>query len=141
MGCDQTDTMTLQGASPAYLATASVPPLFLINTVDDPMPYSLLPDMANKLDSLGVKNYQALTLPGDAHAFDYWESVRDEVIPFLAGAFSGTPYTGLTRRPTPGLTPTPTPNPSATPTPSPSATPPQGNVVPGKLVTSRHVRT
>jgi acetyl esterase/lipase len=100
-GVAQTDTATLRGDSPAWLATKNVPPLFLINSEDDPMPFSQLGDMTSKLDSLGVKNYAKLTIPGADHAFDYWGTVKDQVLNFLADGFLGVPYSSATPTPAP----------------------------------------
>ncbi|HEY3663587.1 MAG TPA: hypothetical protein VGL24_10575, partial [Chthoniobacterales bacterium] len=61
------------------------------------------------LDAIGVTNYQAVTLPGWAHAFANWPAIKDQAIAFLAAGFAGVP-------------PVPTPTPSATPSPSPTAT-------------------
>lgn len=104
MGVDSTDTTALRAASPADLVKADVPPLFLINSQEDPMPFPQLADMTTKLDSLGVNTYQSLTLPGDAHAFDYWSSVKTPVIAFLNAVIAGSPL----QRPAP--TPTPPPD-------------------------------
>jgi acetyl esterase/lipase len=99
-----TDIEALRAASPAWLVDATVPPLFLINTAQDPMPFPQLADMTSKLDSLGVTSYRALTLPGSEHAFDYWPTVKDEAIAFLAAGFAGAP----------APSPTPTPDPVRT---------------------------
>ncbi len=101
VGVSASDTVALRAASPAWFVDATVAPLFLINSAEDPMPFPQLADMTTKLDSLGVRNYQTLTLPGALHAFDYWATVKDKVIAFLGVHFSGVP------------TPTPTPVPPA----------------------------
>ena len=102
VGVPSTATPALQAASPAWLVNSSVSPLLMINTEADPMPFSQLGDMTTKLDALGVTNYQALTLPGSLHSFDYWPTVKDQAIAFLAAGFGRTP-------------PPPTPSPSPTP--------------------------
>ncbi|MBA3833205.1 MAG: DVUA0089 family protein [Chthoniobacterales bacterium] len=99
VGVPASDTAALRAASPVSFVDATVAPLFLINSAQDPMPISQLADMTAKLDSLGVRTYQTLTLAGSLHAFDYWATVKDEVIAFLGAHFSGVP------------TPTPTPAP------------------------------
>lgn len=122
VGVSQFDTEALRAASPAYLADSYTVPLFLVHSEADPMPFSQQADMTNALDALGVTNYQALTLPGWAHAFANWPVIKDQAIAFLAAGFAGVPPLPL---PTPTPTPTPsaTPAPSVTPTPAPSATP------------------
>ncbi len=106
------DTAGLLAASPVNFVDKKVAPLFLINSAQDTMPFPQLADMTRKLDSLGLSNYQTLTLPGSLHAFDYWSTVKDAVIAFLGDRFAGVPF--------PPPSPTPTPSPSATPQPSPT---------------------
>ncbi len=89
VGTSAADTAALRAASPAWLVDARVAPLFLINSAQDPMPFPQLADMTGKLDSLGVINYRSLTLPGSAHAFDYWSVVKEPAIAFLAAGFAG----------------------------------------------------
>jgi acetyl esterase/lipase len=113
VGVTTDDVDALRAASPAFLADADTAPLFMIRTVEDPMPYSQLGDMTTKLDALGVSNYEALTLPGSQHSFDYWYSVKDRAILFLASWFAGVP-------PPPPPLPSPTPD----PTPPPPIIPP-----------------
>ena len=107
---------TLRAASPAYIADSHTAPLFLVNTEDDPMPFSQLGDMTDALDALGLTNYQALTLPGDLHSFAYWGLVKEHALAFLSAGFAGVP-------PPPLPTPTPAPPPDATPTPPPVVEP------------------
>lgn len=102
VGVPTTDTAALRAASPAWVADASIAPLYLINTIEDPMPYSQLPDMFARLDGLGVTNYQATSLPGNFHSFSNWPAVKDAALAFLAAGFAGLPPP----------TPTPTPSPS-----------------------------
>ena len=116
------DTIALQAASPAYLITAPVAPLFLIDSEYDNMPASQLPDMANALDAAGVSNYQALTLPGIGHSFSNWPSVKNEALAFLANGFN------------PPSEPPPTPAPSATPAPTATPPPPASEPTPSKML-------
>ncbi len=109
------ETEALRAASPAYLADGNTSPLFLVNTEQDPMPFSQLADMTNALDALGLKNYQALSLPGDLHSFSNWSAVKDHALAFLAAGFAGVPPPPL---PTPTPEPSPTPPPVVEPTPS-----------------------
>src|SRR5450432_1658168 len=63
--------------------------LFLINTAHDiGMPVVQIGDMVAALQQLGATNFTSLTLPGDLHAFDYWETVKDQVLSFLAAGFA-----------------------------------------------------
>jgi acetyl esterase/lipase len=101
------NTAGLLAASPVNFADANIAPLFLINSEHDTMPFPQLGDMTRKLDSLGLHNYQALTIPGSQHAFDYWATVKDQVLAFLDDRFAGVPF------------PKPTPGPTATPAPAP----------------------
>ncbi len=105
VGVTSDNTAALRAASPAYLADSSTAPLFLINSSQDPMPFSQLADMTTKLDAHGVTNYSALTIPGSQHAFGYWGTVKDQAISFLAFWFASVPPP-----------PRPTPEPSASPT-------------------------
>lgn len=101
IGTSLSDTTAAEAASPAWQVDKTASPLFLVNTLEDPMPYSQLPDMLAKLDAAGVTNYQALTLVGSQHSFDYWSTVKDPAIAFLTAGFAGEPA------------PTPTPTPGA----------------------------
>jgi acetyl esterase/lipase len=91
VGVSSTETAALRAASPAWLADPAISPLFMINTVRDPMPYSQLADMIMHLDALGVTNYKALTLVGGEHSFAYWYLIKDQALSFIAGAFAGVP--------------------------------------------------
>ncbi len=93
----------LRAASPAWVVDRTVSPLYLVNTVGDPMPYVQLSDMVAHLDAVGARNYQALTLPGNLHAFDNWPPVKDHALQFLAAGFSGAPLPAPSPAPTPGL--------------------------------------
>ena len=84
VGVTSDDTAALRAASPAYLADSSTAPLFLVNSSQDPMPFSQLADMTTKLDAHGRDELPALTIPGSQHAFGYWGTVKDQAIAFLA---------------------------------------------------------
>jgi acetyl esterase/lipase len=86
-----TNTAALRAASAAWLADKTIAPLFMVNTLEDPMPYSQLGDMIMHLDALGVTKYQVLTLTGSAHAFANWPAVKDQALLFLANGFAGVP--------------------------------------------------
>ena len=105
VGVTTSDSASLRAASPAWLVDPTTPPLYLVNTLEDPMPYSQLPDLIAKLDAAGVTNYQAQTLPGDQHSFAYWPTIKDHSLAFFAAVFAGT-----------------TPPPPSPPTPGPVAT-------------------
>ncbi len=102
VGVTTAGTLALRNASPAWLLDHSASPLYLVNTLEDPMPYSQLPDMIAKLDAAGVTNYQALSLVGHAHAFAYWQIVKDHSLAFLAAGFAGAPPPPPLPTPTPG---------------------------------------
>ena len=130
VGVSTDDVDALRAASPAYLVDAATAPLFMVRTVEDPMPYSQLGDMTTKLDALGVNTYQTETLPGSAHSFDNWPPVKDQAITFLTSWFAGIP-------PPPPPTPTPSPSPTPpppSPTPDPSPTPPIVEPSPTKML-------
>jgi acetyl esterase/lipase len=74
----------LLAASPVFIVTSSIAPLFLVASIDDPMPPQQLPDMVAKLQAAGVTNYQQLTIPGSQHAFEYWGTVKGLAEAFLA---------------------------------------------------------
>ena len=89
VGVPATDTAALRAASPAWQTDGAAAPLLMINTIEDPMPYSQLADMILHLDAAGVASYQAISLPGGAHSFANWALVRDQAVAFLATGFSG----------------------------------------------------
>jgi len=99
-----TDTAAMRAASPAWLADATIPPLFMVNSVEDSMPYSQLGDMIAHLDALGVTNYQALTLPGASHSWASWPSVKEQALTFIANGFAGVPPPPPLPPPPPGST-------------------------------------
>lgn len=102
VGVPSTDTAAFRAASPAWLADKTIAPLLLVNTLEDPMPYSQLADMIMHLDALGVTNYQTLTLPGNAHSFSNWAPAKDQALAFLAGGFAGVPPPPPLPSPPPG---------------------------------------
>ena len=102
VGVPQTATTALRAASPAWVADNSTAPLFLVNTIDDPMPYVQLGDMIMHLDALGLMNYQPLTLTGNAHSFSNWSAVKDQALAFLANGFAGVPPPPPLPSPSPG---------------------------------------
>lgn len=85
------DTAALRAASPAWLADANTAPLFLVNSVNDSMPYVQIGLMVEHLDALGLTNYQALTYPGGNHAWKNWPSTKDQALTFIANGFAGVP--------------------------------------------------
>jgi acetyl esterase/lipase len=102
VGVSSTETAGLRAASPAWLADSTISPLFMVNSVRDSMPYSQLGDMIEHLDSLGVTNYQALSLTGGLHAFANWPQVKDLALTFIANAFAGVPPPPPLPPPAPG---------------------------------------
>lgn len=107
VGASQFETEALRAASPAYLADADTTPLLLVHTEQDSMPFSQQADMTTALDAIGVTNYQAVTLPGFAHAFANWPVIKGEAIAFLAAGFSATPESTGSPAPPPVTAPTP----------------------------------
>jgi len=99
-----TDTAAMRAASPAWLADSTISPLFMINSLEDSMPYSQLGDMIAHLDALGVTNYQALSLSGGSHSWASWPAVKDQVLTFIANAFAGVPPPPPLPSPPPGST-------------------------------------
>ncbi len=104
VGVTASDTAALRAASPAWIVDATISPLFMVNSLEDPMPYSQLGDMIAHLDALGVTNYQAVSLPGGTHAFANWSGVKDQALTFLADAFAGVPPPPPLPTPPPGST-------------------------------------
>ncbi len=130
VGVDQTDTVALQAASPAWIVDSSVTPLFLVGSAEDSMPAVQPADMLARLGAVGAHNYLTRTLAGDLHSFAYWSKIKRQALAFLSDGFAmplPTPTPTPSPTATPTITPTPTPTPSATPTatptPTPSATP------------------
>jgi acetyl esterase/lipase len=103
VGVTTSDIAALRAASPAWLMDKDVAPLFLVNTLQDPMPYAQLPDLIEHMNALGVTNYKAVTLPGADHSFANWEPVKDQALAFLAAVLKSD------------STPTPTPSPTPPP--------------------------
>ena len=66
------------------------------------MPYSQLPDMMSHLAAAGATDYQGISLPGNGHAFAFWDAVKDHALDFLAAAFSGAPLPAPSPTATPG---------------------------------------
>ncbi|HEY3662134.1 MAG TPA: alpha/beta hydrolase [Chthoniobacterales bacterium] len=99
-----TNTAALRAASPAWLADSATAPLFMVNSVTDSMPYSQMGDMIQHLDSLGVTNYQALSLPGGSHAFANWPTVKTQALAFIANGFAGIQPPPPVPTPPPGST-------------------------------------
>ena len=89
VGVPSTDTATLRAASPAWVADSQTAPLLLVNSLNEPMPYSQLPDMVQHLDAVGVTNYQVIALDGDHHSFGNWLTVKEQAMAFVAAGFAG----------------------------------------------------
>ena len=102
VGVSATDIAALRAASPAWLADGTASPLFFFNTLEDPMPYSQLPDLIMHLDASGAANYQAVTLPGGEHSFANWPSAKTQALAFLAAGFAGVPPPPPLPSPAPG---------------------------------------
>ncbi len=83
VGVPQTDLVALREASPAWNVSRGTPPLYLVDSVGDLIPAVQLDDMVAQLQANGVRNYQAMTLPGDGHSFENWPLIKDDAIAFL----------------------------------------------------------
>lgn len=84
VGVPASDLPALRAASPAWNLDRTVSPLFLFDTEGDLMPSVQLDDMAAKLRQNGATNFQAATLPGDSHSFEYWSQAKEDALNFLA---------------------------------------------------------
>ena len=94
----ETDTEALKAASPAWADLAGISPLFMIASLDDPMPPRQIPDMVLKLVAAGVTNYQQLVIAGGRHGYDNWSqididgvAVKTKALEFLAAGFAAAP--------------------------------------------------
>ena len=79
--CDLDEQRAL---SPVSLVTYSdIHPIMIANSLDDPMPYRQLLDMECALQEEGVDPslYSVLTIPGNQHAFNYWNDWDGESCP------------------------------------------------------------
>lgn len=83
VGVPSTDTVSLRAASPAWVVTKNVAPLYLIDSAGDMMPAAQLDDMAAHLASSGARNYTAMTIPGNFHSFANWLQVKNDILAFL----------------------------------------------------------
>jgi acetyl esterase/lipase len=86
VGVASTDTAALRAASPAWVVNRTVAPLYLVDSEGDLMPAVQLDDMVAHLNSTGVNNYQAISIPGNLHSFANWPAVKDDVLAFLASS-------------------------------------------------------
>ena len=79
----------LLAASPVSYVTKSAPPLFLIHSRHEAMPFQQLPDLAAKLLAAEVDSPQLqLTLPGRRHSWAYWPDVSAQAIAFIKAGFA-----------------------------------------------------
>ena len=95
----------MRSASPAHqvITPGSPAPMFMVASVDDPMPHTQLPDMVAALEAGGnvvttypaTSRYQELVIPGDLHEFAYWDfpdsTVKDAAIAFLNASLAQQP--------------------------------------------------
>ncbi len=84
VGVPSTDTVSLRAASPAWIVTKTVAPLYLVDSEGDLMPAAQLDDMVTHLVSSGVRDYTAETIPGKLHSFANWSQIKANVLAFLA---------------------------------------------------------
>ncbi len=84
VGVPQTDTLALRSASPAWILDRSIAPLYLVDSVGDLMPSAQLDDMVGQLKASGVRNFQAMSIPGSGHSFENWSPIKSQAMAFLA---------------------------------------------------------
>jgi acetyl esterase/lipase len=89
VGVPSTDIAALRAASPAWIVNRTVGPLFLVDSEGDLMPAAQLDDMVSHLSSIGARNYQAMTIPGNFHSFANWPQVKVDALAFLASNLGG----------------------------------------------------
>lgn len=95
VGVTTANLTSLRNASPAWVLDGTISPLYLMNTVGDPMPYVQLSDMLAHLDAFNVQNYRAATLPGNTHSWSNWPAVKGYALQFLRAGFAGVPPPSL----------------------------------------------
>jgi acetyl esterase len=86
VGVPSTETAALRAASPAWVVNRTVAPLYLVDSEGDLMPAVQLDDMVAHLNSSGVHNYQAMSIPGNLHSFANWPAVKNDALAFLASS-------------------------------------------------------
>ncbi len=84
VGVPTSDTVALRAASPAWIVTKTVAPLYLVDSAGDVMPAAQLDDMVAHLISNGVRDYTAITTSGKLHSFANWPQVKSGALAFLA---------------------------------------------------------
>lgn len=84
VGVPSTDTVSLRAASPAWIVTKTVAPLYLVDSAGDLMPAAQLDDMVAHLISNGVRDYTAITTSGKLHSFANWPQIKSGALAFLA---------------------------------------------------------
>ena len=89
VGVAQRDTTALHAASPRWSVDGTVAPLSLFDSVGDLMPAVQLDDMAAQLKAVGARNYQAATVSGNGHSFDYWPQIKNSALAFLGSVLNG----------------------------------------------------
>ena len=88
VGVPSSNTTALRAASPAWVLTKRVVPLLLIDSLGDPMPAVQLDDMVAQLNAAGASNYEAFSIPGSLHSFDYWPQIKNDALGFLASVLN-----------------------------------------------------
>ena len=91
VGVAQRDTTALHAASPRWSVDGTVAPLSLFDSVGDLMPAVQLDDMAAQLKAVGARKYQAATVSGNGHSFDYWPQVKNSALAFLGSVLKRAP--------------------------------------------------
>ena len=102
VGVPSTATTALRGRLRRGSQIIPFSPLFLVNTIEDPMPYSQFADMFMHLDALGVTNYKVVCLTGAGHSFDNWARVKDQALAFPRRRFRRRAAAAAFPSPSPG---------------------------------------
>ena len=74
--------------SPVTKVTSDAPPIYIINSEEDPRPWHQIIDMQCALENAGVTNFKLWTIPHSSqHSFAYWRTPICDTIPYTV------PYT------------------------------------------------
>ena len=101
--CGSSNPEDLRKASPITYIDATISPLYVIASDHETMAPQQLPDLVEKLNEVGAKNFkQRLRTNSEEHAFAYWPEVRETVLDFLKvelGAPAPAPVSSATASP------------------------------------------
>jgi hypothetical protein len=75
--------------------TSAAPPLFLIQSQEEAMPFPQMASLAAKLYAAHVATpQQQLLLPGRRHSWAYWPDIQEQAIEFLKDGFEHRAFKG-----------------------------------------------